>query len=75
MAVTIQCDLCGCSYREGRTPQEDFEIQEFHKIDFVGGYGSVFGDGTRVKLDICQTCLRGLIGNFIPETTDPEYEQ
>ena len=74
MAVTIQCDLCGNSYREGRTHEDDFQIQEFHEIDFVGGYGSVFGDGTRVKLDICQHCLKGLIGNFIPETTDPEYE-
>lgn len=74
MAITIQCDLCGNSYREERSHEDAFEVQEFLHIDFVGGYSSVFGDGTHVKLDICQKCLKGLIGDFIPKTADPEYD-
>lgn len=41
------------------------EIQEFHHVDFIGGYGSVFGDETRVRCDICQHCLHGMIGGVI----------
>ena len=73
MAVTIQCDLCGDTYKEDHD-DDIFEIQEFLKIDFIGSYRSIFGDGTHVKLNICQHCLHGLIGNFVTETTDPEYE-
>jgi hypothetical protein len=52
--VALICDCCG---REA-TIGHDYEAQEFVSIDFVGGYGSVFGDGTRVNLDICQYCLK-----------------
>ena len=34
---------------------------KFHHIDFFGGYGSVFGDGNRLKVDICQHCLKKII--------------
>jgi hypothetical protein len=34
-------------------------------VDFIGGYGSVFGDETRVRCDICQHCLHGMIGGAI----------
>ena len=33
------------------------EIQEFQNIDFLGGFGSVFGDGEHVEISICQHCL------------------
>ena len=38
-----------------------YEVQEFNRINFIGGYGSVFGDGTEVICDICQCCLRDMI--------------
>jgi hypothetical protein len=47
---SIICDLCGKEY-------DDFEIQEFHHIDFIGGYKSIFGDEEHVCKDICQYCL------------------
>jgi antitoxin CcdA len=56
--TSITCDICKKEY-----PEFDvLEIQEFHHIDFVGGYASVFGDGYRVKCDICQHCLQKMIG-------------
>jgi hypothetical protein len=57
---SIICDVCGKEY-----DIEDYlEIQEFHHIDFVGGYGSIFGDQSRVECDICQNCLKEMIENF-----------
>lgn len=53
------CDRCST-----RIEAQDFETQEGHHIDFVGGYTSVFGDGTRVQCDLCQGCLLALIKDF-----------
>lgn len=57
--ASIKCDICGKVY-----DADDLEIQEFHHIDFCGGYGSVFGDSTQVNCDICQHCLHKMIGDF-----------
>lgn len=47
------------------TDQRDmWELPEMHHIDFVGGYGSVFGDRNRVQCDLCQHCLKEVIGPF-----------
>lgn len=55
----IQCDRCKILF-------DDFiEIQEFLNIDFIGGYGSIFGDGSHVECDICQTCLQHLLGKAL----------
>jgi hypothetical protein len=51
------CDVCKTTY-----DVEDYlEIQEFHSINFTGGYGSVFGDMVKVECDICQYCLKEMI--------------
>ena len=45
---------------------EDYlEIQEFHMISFIGGYGSVFGDGSEVSCEICQYCLKDMIKDIV----------
>lgn len=54
------CDRCG--QREDRT---ESAFHEFTSIDYLGGYASIFGDGTRVQLDICQGCLRELAGPWL----------
>jgi len=40
------------------------EIQEMYFIKFQGGYDSVFGDGVEVECEICQDCLKEMIGEF-----------
>ena len=57
----IICDVCGKKYDY---EHEIMEIQEFHQVRFTGGYASVFGDETRVECDICQNCLKKMIGEF-----------
>jgi len=59
--VKITCDIC-----KKEMPLDDFmEIQEMVCIEFVGGYGSVFGDGDRVILDMCQQCFKEKLGEYV----------
>jgi hypothetical protein len=57
---SVTCDKCKKKYDSEDIP----ELQEFLYINFVGGYGSVFGDGYRVECDICQYCLKEMIENI-----------
>lgn len=56
----IQCDDCGRI-----DSVNDFEMGEYLRIDFVGGYGSVFGDGYRIKADLCQYCVQKRLGDVL----------
>ena len=58
----LTCDCCG---RESIVGIDDYEVQEFVSVDFVGGYQSVFGDGKHVFLDICQHCLKEKLGPWL----------
>ena len=60
-ATAFVCDVCKKEY-----PVDDcMEIQEFHHVRFTGGYASVFGESSRVECDICQRCLKMLIGYYV----------
>ncbi len=65
----VVCDVCKREFAP-----DALETQEFHHVQFTGGYESVFGDGTRVECDICQHCLKTLIGEHC-RRTDPEAQQ
>ena len=54
----VICDKCGKFF------DNDMDLQEFHHIDFVGGYSSVFGDMNHIKCDICQDCLLEMINDY-----------
>lgn len=54
------CDRCQ------RTSQSDnFEFHEFLSFEAVGGYESIFGDGSRIAIDLCQRCLRETLGPWL----------
>lgn len=55
---TVTCDKCK------KKIKGIVEEQEAHYIDFIGGYGSVFGDGSHVQCDLCQGCLLELIEDY-----------
>lgn len=62
VAVSVVCDVCGKSF----SMEDDvFEVQEFVHIRLHGGYGSVFGDGDLVELDMCQHCLKKHLGEYV----------
>jgi len=59
------CDCCGLkvSLIDGVAGPEDWmNQQEFVSFRKTGGYGSIFGDGTKVALDLCETCFWKLVG-------------
>ena len=59
--TSITCNICKTWY-----DADDYaDTQEFTHINFRAGYGSVFGDGNSVELDICQYCLRDHLGKYL----------
>jgi hypothetical protein len=65
---SITCDVCKQEYTD------TMDLQEFLIINFMGGYGSVFGDSNKVNGEICQKCVKELLGKYLriedPENTD-----
>jgi len=55
----VICDCCKTEY------VDDIECQEFLHFWNNGGHGSVFGDGVIVRLDLCQHCVKKLLGEFL----------
>lgn len=56
----IRCDRCGRLSELG-----DAEFQETVCIDLKAGYGSIFGDGNDVQVDLCQHCLKVTLGRWL----------
>lgn len=55
------CDKCGKD-----VDADDFvEEQEALFITDTGGYGSVWGDGTRWSISLCQDCWHRIISPFV----------
>lgn len=61
----ITCDKCASEFQVN-TP----EFNEFVSIQKDCGYVSIFGDGSIVTADFCQTCFNELVGSFITVTED-----
>jgi len=57
------CDVCDNEFDISNV----IECQEFIHINECGGYGSVFGDGSIIKLDICQHCFYKHFSFYIQE--------
>lgn len=56
----IRCDRCD---KEVHRTGSDFE--QMTSIGFDARYGSIFGDGNRVEVDLCEPCLRATLGNWL----------
>jgi hypothetical protein len=56
----LTCDRCGLT---AATP--DTEFFEFTSIAKEAGYGSIFGDGNLVEVDLGQRCLREALGQWL----------
>jgi antitoxin CcdA len=56
----LSCDRCGL-----RVGRDDPVFQEFTSIDHLCGYGSIFGDGSQLRLDLCQGCLKEVVGPWL----------
>ncbi len=71
--VSITCDICGKTYTYDTYDTEAdniLEIQEFIHIKNNCGYGSIFGDGDTIELDMCQHCFKEKLGQYIRITEE-----
>ena len=57
--VSMTCDRCHV------TESDVMELQEWLKLDFIGGFSSLFGDGEEYQLDLCQKCMQELFGAYL----------
>ena len=46
------------------------EIQEMMIWRTVGGYNSVFGDGAKISMDLCQHCVKKHLGHLMTIETE-----
>lgn len=58
--VALECNRC----KKRATPEDVIEWQEFMSWSNTGGYGSVWGDGSQVSVDLCQQCAYDLFSEF-----------
>ena len=59
---SIVCDKCGkiCS------PETHvMDLQEWFHYNFIGGYSSIFCDGDEFEIDLCQNCMKELLGPYL----------
>lgn len=56
----IRCDRCGKEAERG-----EVGFAEMTSIGFDAGYDSIFGDGNRVEVDLCELCLRDTLGAWL----------
>lgn len=62
----LQCNKCKKKYDLYTNDlEEDMEAHEFVNIEYVGGYNSIFGDETKVRLNLCQHCFKELCGEYV----------
>lgn len=59
----LRCDRCGLLSEVG-----DVEFPEFVCVDMKAGYGSTFGDGNDVQIDLCQHCVKTVLGEWLRVT-------
>lgn len=59
--VVCTCDRC----KRRLTPDEPGEWQERLSFDHSCGFDSVFGDCNTVSLDLCQRCVREVLGQWL----------
>ncbi len=59
----LRCDRCGLLSEIG-----DAEFAEFITVDMKAGYGSTFGDGNDVQIDLCQHCVKTVLGEWLKIT-------
>lgn len=60
-ALGFECSRCKNKYYDDIHP---FEMQEMLHWRNIGGFGSVWGDGNQVEVDLCQRCTLELFEPF-----------
>ncbi len=61
--IGYKCNKCGkeATFEGDRC----FDAQEYLSWRTQGGYGSIFGDGSTISLQLCQQCIKELLGPYL----------
>lgn len=73
IVCAITCDRCRVEVQRGKTG-----FDAIVSIHIDAGYGSIFGDGNRVEIDLCEKCLKGNLGTWLRvgrPTFEPELPE
>lgn len=62
----ISCDRCGFE-----ASNEDMSFESIRSLKFCAGYASPLGDGNNVEIDICESCLRDVLGQWLRISNSP----
>jgi hypothetical protein len=63
--VSITCDKC-----KKEVTDDPMEAQEFISINIDCGYMSILGDGNRYSVDLCQHCVKEVLGPYLRLTAN-----
>lgn len=61
--TALTCDRCAATFETSGSDR--MEVQEFLRWRNTGGYASVFGDGASMAVDLCQHCVKEVLGPWI----------
>ena len=67
----VQCDGC----KKTIAVDDIMELQEMLFLGFTGGFNSVFGDEARMETDLCQECVKRLLGGVLRDVTELNGEE
>jgi hypothetical protein len=68
VAEGCYCDTC----QRYVASEDTLEHQEMLHLRVNGGYASVLGDGSRWELDLCQHCMKKILGPYLREVTNDD---
>jgi hypothetical protein len=74
--TVVEVAACICDRCQRRMSPEDDSV-EWHErlsISFRGGYGSIFGDGHSISLDLCQRCVQETLGEWLQISPGSDFE-
>jgi hypothetical protein len=63
MLHVVECDRCGLDLKF-----HELERQECLSWQNTGGFGSIFGDGAMIRIDLCQSCVQSVLGEWLDIT-------
>ena len=73
--IGFECNKCKKVVSSEDQPEDYFlELQEMFHYRFEGGYGSVFGDGYRFEIVLCQDCKYEILSPYAEDITERHEE-
>lgn len=67
----VVCDRCGARARRSGVGSH---LKHMTSLGFTAQEGSIFGQGQRVEIDLCEPCLRIALGKWLRARTPAEGE-